>query len=157
MLQVEAEVPDVEITRHDVAIEGVPLATAVGQVSTVKTFTQEHPALELPEGFDTSVRPTKVELTLKSGGDSFDFISVLRVTMRGEDGGEAVELINYEKPAGATIGRTLSIPCTNAADVAHLLANDKSVFDLEVAGTLPVQSWSLDISVHFSAKASYSY
>ncbi|MES1210118.1 MAG: hypothetical protein ABUS79_29635, partial [Pseudomonadota bacterium] len=77
MLSVEADVPDVEVTQHDIAFEGIPGASLLGDVSTGMTFTQERPALDLPPGIDSSVQAVKIELTAKTGIQDFAFLRAL--------------------------------------------------------------------------------
>lgn len=157
MLSVEAEVPDVEVTQHDIGFEGVPFGGALGDLSTGKSFTQERP-LELPEVLDSSVQAVKVELRAKTGIKNFDFLRALRITMAPKGStAEPIELINYERKAGAAGGPTLSIPSKNPVNILEQWKTDSAVFNVQVVGTLPEQAWTIDMSVHFSGKVSYKY
>src|SRR5262245_12381368 len=63
MMQIEAEVPEVEITQHDLRFEGVSVAgNALGDVSLSKSFSQKHKRLDLPAGPDTEVKAMGVTL-----------------------------------------------------------------------------------------------
>lgn len=157
MLSVEADVPDVEVTQHDIGFEGVPFGATLGDVSTGKSFTQERP-LDLPKALDSSVQAVKVELHAKSGIKDFDFLRALRITMAPTDStAEPVELINYEKKDGAVVGATLSIPSKNPVNILEQWKTDKAVFNVQVAGTLPEKAWAVDMVVHFAGKISYKY
>jgi hypothetical protein len=157
MLSVEAEVPDVEVTQHDIAFEGVPFGASLGDVSTGKSFTQERP-LDLPKALDSTVQAVKIELHAKTGIKDFAFLRALRITMAPTGGTTpAVELINYEKKDGAVIGATLSIPSKNPVNILEQWKADSAIFNVEVAGTLPSEAWTIDMSVHFSGKVSYKY
>jgi hypothetical protein len=158
MLSVEAEVPDVEVTQHDIAFEGVPGGATLGDISTGKSFTQERPALDLPKEIDSSVQAVKIELRAKTGIHDFAFLRALRITMAPKDGtSEPIELINYEKADGAVVGATLTIPSKNPVNILDQWKATSAVFTVTVAGTLPEQAWTMDMAVHFAGKVSYKY
>jgi hypothetical protein len=158
MLSVEADVPDVEVTEHDIAFEGVPHAGLIGDVSTVLTFSQDRPGLDLPKGIDTSAQAVKVEFRAKTGIQDFQFLRVLRVTMTPKDStAEPIELINYERVDGATPGTTLTVSSKNPVNILEQWKSDSALLSLEMAGTLPEQAWSIDMSVHFVGKLSYKF
>jgi len=157
-LSVEADVPDVQVTQHDVMFPGVPMAGLAGDVSTGISFTQNLPALDLPSGIDSTVQAVKVDLIAKSGVSSFDFLSALHITMTPNAAGATpIELISYEKPAGTTVGTTLSIPAKNPINILDQWKADSASFDVQVAGTLPEKDWAIDVSVHFAGQVSYKY
>lgn len=158
MISVEAEMPDVEVTQHDLSFTGVPQAGLLGDVSTEMSFTQKRPDLHLPKGLESSVQAVKVNLVAKSGVQNFDFLRALRITMAPQDGStEAVELINYEKDPGAVVGSTLSIPSINPVNILDQWKADSAVFTVQIGGTLPEQTWTIDMHVHFAGKVSYKY
>jgi hypothetical protein len=157
-LSVEADVPDVEVTQHGLAFAGIPLANRTGDVSTDLTFTQSLPDLGLPKGIDSSVKAVKIDLVATSGIESFDFLRSLRVTMSPKDSTAApVELVAYEKADGATVGSILTIPSLNPVNILDQWKADSATFDIQVAGALPEQAWTIDMSVHFAGKVSYKY
>jgi hypothetical protein len=156
-IQVEADVPEVEITQHDVVFAGTPAdASGGGDVSLAKSFSQQHQRLELPSGLTTEVKAMGVTLTAKSGIDNFDFIKNMRVTM--SDGVHApVELIDYQRADGAPSTNVLTIESVNPVNTLDQWKTDAATFTLEVAGPLPTNDWSLDVSVRFAGKIVYKY
>src|SRR4051794_13067870 len=64
-LSVEADVPDVEVTQHDISIPGIAMAGRAGDVSTHLTFTQSLPNLGLPKGVASNVDAAKIEFVAK--------------------------------------------------------------------------------------------
>jgi hypothetical protein len=158
MLSVEADVPDIEVTQHDIAFAGVPHAALLGDLSTSMSFSQDRPGLDLPKGIDTSAQAVKVEFSAKSGIEDFQFLRALRVTMTPPDSSaEPIELINYERVDGATVGATLTVPSKNPVNILEQWKADSAVFNIEMAGTLPEQAWTIDMSVHFVGKLSYKF
>lgn len=157
MMQVEATVPEVEITQHDLVFEGVPLATSLGgDVSVSKSFSQKHQRLELPQGLDTEVKAIGVTLTAKGGIEDFDFIKALRVTM-SDDVHAPVELIDYAHVDGAPSTNVLTMESKNPVNTLDQWKTDSATFTIEIAGTLPPQDWKVDLSVRFAGKITYKY
>ena len=157
MLQVEADVPEVEITQHDVAFQGVaPAGVSVGDVALTQTFSQQHQRLELPANLTTEVKAMGVTLTAKSGIENFDFLKNMRVMM--SDGVHTpVELIDYQRVDGAPSTNVLTIESANPVNTLDQWKTDAANFTLEVAGPLPAVDWSLDVSVRFAGKLVYKY
>lgn len=157
-LSAEADVPDVEVTQHDIAFAGIPQASLLGPVSTGMSFTQERPKLDLPSALDSTVQAVKIELRAKSGIKNFDFLRALRITMAPK-GYEAdpIELIYYDKADGAVVGNTLTIASRNPVNILDQWKAESAIFSLQVAGMLPEEDWSIDMVMHFSGKISYKY
>jgi hypothetical protein len=146
------------VTQHDLAFQGIPNASQLGELSTGMSFEQDYPSLGLPKGIDTRVQAVKVDITAKSGVTSFDFLHALRITMTPKNStAEPTELINYEKPDGAVVGATLTVPSKNPLNILEQWKSDRATFNVEVAGILPEQAWTIDFSVHFTGKISYKY
>lgn len=155
-LSVEAEVPDVEVTQHDISVPGIPMAARVGDVSTHLTFTQSLPSLGLPKGLASNVDAAKIDFIAKKGIKDFSFIKALRVTVTPNGSPSPIELVNYEKADGAVVGSTLSVDSRAAVDVLEQWT-DKAIFDIQVAGALPQDAWAVDLTIHFNGKVSYKY
>jgi hypothetical protein len=158
MLQVEADVPEVEITQHDVAFQGVaPSANvAVGDLALTQSFSQQHQRLELPAGLKTEVKAMGVTLTAKTGIDNFDFLKNMRVTM--SDGTHSpIELIDYQRVDGAPSTNVLTIESANPVNTLDQWKTDTANFTLDVAGAMPTGDWTIDVSVRFAGKIVYNY
>jgi hypothetical protein len=156
MVEVEADVPDVEVTQHDLAFSGVPAAGDLGDVSLSKSFSQKHQRLDLPAGLDTEVKALGVTLTAKTGIETFDFLQNLRLTM-SDDVHDPVELINYQRDPKAPSTNVLSMPSANPVNTLDQWKTDSATFTVEIAGQLPASDWTVDLSVDFSGKIKYKY
>lgn len=155
-ISVEADVPEVEVTQKGLAFDGVPLGGLLGEVSVTQSFSQKHQKLELPDGIDTEVKALGVSLTAKTGVQDFSFIHNLRLTMT--DGVHApVELINYEQDPGAAPSNVLTMVSANPVNTLDQWKTDAATFTVEVAGTLPTDSWTVDLSIRFAGKIKYEY
>ena len=156
-LSVEADVPEIEVTKKDIAFDGVPIGAALGDVSMTKSFSQKHTALDLPTGLTTEVHAVGVTLVAKSGITDFSFLRMLRLTMADEKNqSNAVELINYQQQPGDGAGQTLTMASANPANALEEWKSDSAIFTIEVAGTLPTETWSADVVMRFGASIKYS-
>jgi hypothetical protein len=156
-LEVEASVPEVEITQHDLKFDGVSLGGGdLGDVAVSKSFSQKHQRLDLPAGLDTEVKAMGVTLTAKSGIESFDFLKNLRLTM-SDDVHAPVELINYQRAEGAPSTNVLTLESANPINTLDQWKTDSATFTVEVAGLLPSQDWAIDLAVRFAGKIKYKY
>jgi hypothetical protein len=144
MVSVEAEIPDVQVTQKGLAFAGVPIGGALGDVSMTQTFSQEHDALDLPEGLTSEVKALEVSL------------HYLRLTM-SDDGNNAnaVELINYERDDAAGPSPVLKMIAANPVNALEKWKTKSALFTIDVAGTLPEHDWVADITVRFGGKISY--
>lgn len=155
-MSVEAEIPEVEVTQHDLAFEGVPQAGLLGDVSMTRSFSQKHDKLELPDGLDSEVKALGVSLIAKDGVTDFGFIHNLRLTM-SDDAHAPVELINYQQEPGATPGRVLHMQSANPTNTLEQWKTESATFTIEIAGALPEDAWKVDLAIRFSGKVKYSY
>src|SRR5205085_10385487 len=79
MVSVEAEIPDVQVTQKGLTFTGVPIGGALGDVSMTQSFSQEHEALDLPDGLTSEVKALEVSLTAGEGIRDFSFVHYLRL------------------------------------------------------------------------------
>ena len=153
----EADVPDVQVTQHDVVFPGVAGASLAGDLSMSKSFSQEHKKIEFPDGLDSEVRTLSVSLRATGGVADLSFIHYMRITMAPDDGSEAIELGVYEPAPGAVVGDEISLTTLNPINVFAAWNTDQAKFTLEIVGTLPEHDWKGDVTAHFSGKIKYSY
>jgi len=155
-VSVEAEVPDLAVTQHDIPVTGIPMVGRAGDVSTHFAFTQKLPAIDLPDSVESNVESAKIELTAKRGVQDFSFLTALRVTITPSGSPAPIELLEYQKKDGAVVGKSLVVDSLNTVDILKQW-KDEAVFDVQVAGDLPSSDWAIDLTVHFNGKFSYKY
>jgi hypothetical protein len=157
MVEVQATVPEVEVTQHDLTFDGVPQATALGgDVSLSKSFAQKHQRLDLPAGLATEVKALGVTLTAKSGIENFDFLKAMRLTM-SDDVHDPITLIDYTRVDGAPSTTDLTMESANPVNTLEQWKTDSATFTIDVAGALPAQEWKIDLAVRFAGKVTYKY
>jgi len=155
-LSVEADLPDVEITKRDLAFPGMPASTVVGDAAMTRSFTQQHAKLALPDHLNSDVEILGVRVVAKRGVSDLSFIHDLRVTLSaGAQQGTPVELVSYHDPSNASAGTVLEIANTTHENASNELRTDAATFTVEVAGSLPQRDWAIDLAIRFSAKLRY--
>jgi hypothetical protein len=156
MVSVEAEIPDVEVTQKGLQFAGVPVGGTLGDVSMTQSFSQEHDALDLPEGLTSEVKALEVTLTATKGVSDFSFVHYLRLTMSDDNNNtSAVELIDYERDDSAPPSNVLRMIAANPVNALEKWKTQSAVFTIDVAGTLPEHDWAADITVRFGGKIQY--
>jgi hypothetical protein len=156
MVEVQATVPEVEVTQHDLKFDGVPQAADLGDLSLSKSFSQKHQRLDLPAGLDTEVKALGVTLTAKAGIENFDFLKALHVTM-SDDVHEPITLIDYARVDGSPSTNVLTMESANPVNTLDQWKTDSATFTIAVAGSLPAQDWKVDLAVRFAGKVTYKY
>jgi hypothetical protein len=156
-LSVEADVPEIEVTKKDISFQGVPIGAALGDVSMTKSFSQKHTALELPQGLTTEIHAIGVTLKAKNGIKDFSFLRMLRLTMADEKNqSTSIELINFQQEANAVASDTLTMISANPVNALEMWKSDSAIFTIDVAGTLPTSDWSADVVMRFAGSVKYS-
>jgi hypothetical protein len=153
-LSVEADMPDVEVTQRGLVFGGV---AAAGEASMEKSYSQQHGKLDLPAGLDSEIKTLSVTLTATGGVADLSFIHHLRITMAADGGGAPIELGSYDPRGGAAVGAEIGLTTLNPINVLDAWKTDSATFTLEIAGALPTNDWTGDVTVHFSGMAKYSY
>jgi hypothetical protein len=80
-LSVEAEVDEMQVTRHALAFEGTARGSPDVHSSVEAGFTHPHFPLDLPDGFVGDIRATQVALVPTEGSPDLDFIRRLELTL----------------------------------------------------------------------------
>jgi hypothetical protein len=155
-ISVEADVPEIEVTQHDLAFAGVPVAALIGDVSMTRTFSQEHKKLEMPDGLDTEVKALGITLTTKTGIKDFGFIHNLRLLM-SDDVHDPIELVDFQQDPTTQASNVLTMSSANPVNTLDQWKTNSATFTVEIAGTLPPQDWTIDLSIRFAGKVKYSY
>jgi hypothetical protein len=156
MVSVEAEIPDVEVTQKGLSFAGVPIGGALGDVSMTQSFSQEHEALDLPEGLTSEVKALEVSLTARQGISDFNFVHFLRLTMSDDtNNANAVELIDFQRDDSAAPSPVLKMIAANPVNALEKWKTKSALFTIDVAGTLPEHDWVADITIRFGGKIRY--
>jgi hypothetical protein len=150
----EADLPDVEITQHGLKMAGVPGAALVGDASVTSSFTFSSSAWA--KHMNSEVLVHKVTITASNGLPNLDFIKDARVTAAAPAISEgATDLVNYERSQDAPSSATIEVTMPAPVDITSLWSAGQVVVELQVAGQLPEQDWTVDVTVQVSGNITY--
>ena len=129
VMSIEAEVPEIEITQHD---------------------------LTFPEGLAPEVQALSVTVVAKTGIDDLSFIRDLRVTMTdGGTPGAPIELVSYHRGPDARPTNVLFFP-SDSGNALDAVRTESTTFSIEAAGTLPDHDWTVDLTLRFAGRVRYN-
>jgi hypothetical protein len=154
-----AEIPEVVVTRTDVAFEGVPVIPGITDVSQTLSATFDHPSdFELPSELNPELRP--ISASVSGNGDMRDlsFLEGLTVTLSSRAPGAppARTLAYYERSPRGNVGRVVELQTNVESDVMSYWDTDQAYYDVTLWGTLPPEDWAIDVTFAFSGKISVS-
>lgn len=158
--QVEADVPQAEVTQKAVSFKGIPGGKALGEVSTTQSFTLSSDDLSWAKNLNSEVYAHAFEIRAVGALQDLSFIHYTRITMSdGSDGATtpAVEIVNYERPANAAASPVIDAPTSYPINVSQVWAAKKVVITMELAGVFPEETWAADVTLHMSGKISYKF
>lgn len=153
----EAEIPEVVVTRSDVAFEGVPVIPGVTDTTQEVSTEFDHPSdFELPQDLNPELHPLAAKIMARGDMPSLSFLEGLRVTLSSRAPGAPPPLVvaSYERPTNGTAGRVINLEIDRDSDVLSYWDTDQAFYDVTLWGVLPAQDWSIDVSFSFSGKLS---
>ena len=159
-MSVSGELPEIEVTQHDLTLPGAPRELRTGDVSvSLPSFFQPNERIGLPIDSYQSVKVTGMNVVLKrGGGGDLSFVHSLRVTLGGLQGYVAgaapIEVARYERPASGGAGTTIDAG-KGPVEVVDAWRDPVTVMTVEATGDLPEESWTVDLVVRLSARLSY--
>jgi hypothetical protein len=158
-LSAEGELPEVEITQHDVAIPAAPVDASGSEASLAVVFRQTPTRLGLKGASFSRVQILGLVIAATSGVNDLRFLHRLRVLATSPEeqamGRAPLEVVRYQRSTGATAAAMLSLPSEPPADVTELWRGSDLVFTLEITGQLPSVAWTADVGLRFAATITY--
>jgi hypothetical protein len=157
-VEVQADVPDVEITQHGVMFQGVPSAKRLGEVSVTHTFSLSGDQLSFTKDLNSQVYAMEVILRPTLPMQNLDFIRTARVQMSNpaKDGVQPVkDIVYYERTGDQVAQPILAVKTLMPIDITELWAAKKTDIILTISGVLPEVNWSVDVSLRLSGKIEY--
>ncbi len=150
----QGELPDVEVTQHDLAVPGVPAANGI-ETSVAVPIAFKPTRLGLPGTSLAAVNVVEAILTARDGIADFSFIRALRVTVTSAEAAAAgiapVEIASYDRTDEEAPGSVLRVSPDPPADVLDIWRSDRAVMLIEIAGQLPPRRWTLDLGLRLRA------
>jgi hypothetical protein len=150
---VDVGLPDVEITQHGLKMAGVPGAAQVGDVSVTSSFTLSSSTTAWTKRLNCEVYVHQVKVAANGSLADLGFIEIARVTGNDPVRPEGVtELLNYARTEGTPPSSDIEVSMPTPIDITTLWSADQAVIELQVAGQLPEQDWTVDVTLSLSGK-----
>jgi hypothetical protein len=157
-LSVEAKVPDVEVTQHGVRFDGVPHSVSLTDVSLSSGYTLSSENLAWAKSLNSQIYAMKVTLQAAGNLDDLSFIHAALVTMSDASGaGAPTDVIDYQAPEVTEPCPTLEVDTKSALDVTQLWQAKQTRIEVKIAGFLPEQPWTVDVTIQLGGKITYKY
>ncbi|MGB8297826.1 MAG: hypothetical protein WCG85_20585 [Polyangia bacterium] len=155
---VDANIPDVEITQRGLKVPGVPQSNLVGDVSVSSSFTYSSSNTAWAKSMNSRVYVRQVEITASSGLTSLDFIKGVHLTMADSQNSEnSAEILSYDRSDGAPSSSVIDVSMPNPIDITLLWSAAATVIELQMAGRLPEQDWSVDVTMKLDGEITYKF
>jgi hypothetical protein len=154
--EVEAEVPEAQVTQKGVAFHGASWGGYHGEVSATQTFELSSTNLSWVKDLNSRIYLTQIDFRAVSGVDDLSFIHYAHVTMSdGERRSTPVEVVNYVRPDGQPATATINAKAPYSIDISRVWTAKRVLVTVSVAGDLPDRKWSVDVTLHLSGTISY--
>ena len=150
----QADLQDIEVTQRGIQVTGVPAAQP-GPVSTTHSFTFSSDRMGWAKKINADVEIHQVKITA-AGLPDMGFLQLARVLASAPTSSQVVELMNYVRNPLDPASPTVEASAPNPVDITELWQADQTVIELQIAGTLPTQDWSLDVTLNLSGRIAYS-
>jgi hypothetical protein len=155
-VSVEADVQDVVVTTQALQINGATVPVDLGQQEITVRFEHPYDAVDIPEGVDSELRPTRGTIVAASGVDDLSFLSGFRLSI-GSTAPEApppAVVFEYQRQGDGPAGPTIDVSPTGSSNVIDYWETNGAYYELTVRGDLPERLWTVDVAVEFSGKVS---
>jgi hypothetical protein len=154
--QVEADVPEAQVTQKGVSFHGTGYSGWSSEVSTTQTFTLDKSNLSWVKDLNSKIYLTQIDLRATGTVQDLSFIHYAHVTMSdGDKLAMPVEVVDYKRPDNQGATSLITSKTDYPVDVSKLWTAKKIVVTVSVAGDLPDKSWAVDVILHLSGKISY--
>lgn len=155
----EAEIPEVVVTRSDVAFEGVPYIPGITDVSQSVTTSFEHPSdFELPSGLNPELRPLSANISGRGTMQDLSFLEGLTVTLSSRAPGapEPEVVASYERTRTSGVGRVVNLEIDPSSDVLAFWDTKQAFYEVTLWGVMPEERWAIDVTFAFEGRLSVS-
>ena len=154
--QVEADIPEAQVTQKGVTFHGAGRGDGRGEVSVTQSFTLSSDNLSWVKDLNSKIYITEIELSAASGVTDLSFIHFAHVTMDDADKMTMpVVIVDYVRPDNMAPTSVLTAKTPYPIDVSKVWTAKKVLVTVTVAGDLPHKPWTVDVILHLSGKISY--
>ena len=106
---------------------------------------------------NSDVRVHRITIAVSGSVPNLDFVALARVTAANPASPESTtELLNYARSETAPSSSDIDASMATPIDITPLWSADKAVIELQMAGQLPEQDWTVDVTLSLSGKITYN-
>jgi len=154
--EVEADVPEAQVTQKAVTFQGTGWSNGHGEASTMQFFTLSSTNLAWMKDLNSKVYVTEIDLAAVAGVQDLNFIHYAHVSISDASAKvPPVEIATYMRPDNMAPTAVLKVKTAYPIDISKVWTAKKMLVGVAVAGDLPEKSWSVDVTLHLSGKISY--
>lgn len=156
---VEADLPEVEITQRGLLVPGVPQTTPPSEVSVTSSFTLSSSDAAWAKDMNSDVRVHQVMIVPAGGTPNLDFIDLARMTMSASPTSQyTTEIMNYQRGTQAPSSSVIEVSMSSApVDITAAWSAANTIIEVQIAGQLPAQDWTVDVTLNLSGKITYKF
>jgi hypothetical protein len=157
-LSIEANMPEVEVTQHGVKMQGVPKANLLGDVSVTTSFTFSSSNTAWAKRMNSEVFLHQVSVAATGGLPNLDFVKVAHLTMADSTSSEkTTEIASYDRDENAQSSSAIEVSTPAPIDITSVWSADNTVIELQMAGRVPEQNWTVDVTLKIAGKITYKF
>jgi hypothetical protein len=157
-LSIEANMPEVEVTQHGVKMQGVPKANLLGDVSVTTSFTFSSSNTAWAKRMNSEVFLHQVSVAATGGLPNLDFVKVAHLTMADSTSSEkTTEIASYDRDENAQSSSAIEVSTPAPIDITSVWSADNTVIELQMAGRVPEQNWTVDVTLKMAGKITYKF
>ncbi len=156
----QAEIPEVVVTRSDVAFPGMPSVAGLSAVTDEEnplSTTFDHPSdLELPSSLNPELRPLSASISGRDDMRDLSFLEGLTVTLRSRAPDAPPEHIvaTYARRQSTGVGRVVELETDGDSDVLSFWDTHEAFYEIKLWGEMPEQDWAIDVTFAFEGEIS---
>jgi len=155
--EVEAEIPEVQVTQKDLSFLPVEQGDwTAGEVSAEHTFTLSSSELSWVKDLNSKIYINQIDFKATSGVSDLGFVHYAHVSMAdAENVWKSVVIVDYTRPEPSGPVPVIHAKPLYPVDVSQIWTAKKILVSIALAGALPADAWTADLTVCLSGKISY--
>ena len=152
----QADVPDIEITQRGLKMPGVPGTTPASDTSVASSYTYSLCNAEWAKRLNQDVLVHSITIAASGSVPNLNFVDFAHLTATSPASPEgAIELLSYDRSEATSPNSDIEVSMPAPIDITTIWSADKVVIEVQMAGQLPEQDWTVDVTLNLSGKMTY--
>jgi hypothetical protein len=149
----EAQLQDVQISRRNLKVQGVPSGFVQEGAPWEISFTISSEEMAWAKRMNSEVRVHRIWIAASEDSVNLDFIRQLRISVADSaTPTEAVQLVLVDRPASPPNGGVIASTLTPPVDITTAWNASRTLVSAQLSGQLPELDWLMDLSLTVSGK-----